>query len=355
MPPQFSLPYRMPAEWEEHEGTWLTWPQEFQPWEKGLSAVEKTLSEIVSHLSTSEKVYLNINGERQQKHVLELLAQTPCQLNQVTLYDVPSNDVWCRDYGAIFVYSEGKRVALHWKFNAWGNKFEWDLDHQIPHQMAKLTSIPIERMDMVLEGGSIESNGRGILLTTESCLLNSNRNPQWSKLQIEKTLQDYLGVRKILWLPRGLIHDNTDGHIDGITRFIGENTIITVLSEEESNENFSILQQNYELLQTMTNETGQPFSIVTLPMPESVFQRGELVPASYANFYIANTVVLVPQYHDPNDELALQILSNAFPQRRVVGIDCRSVITEHGAIHCLTQPVCLATTIPKRKKEDDTQ
>jgi agmatine deiminase len=268
----------------------------------------------------------------------------------IRFHRFPTNDAWCRDHGAIILtHRDGKRaaaprLAIDWDYNAWGNKYPpHDLDNLIPARMAETLGIPCRRGGMVLEGGSIDSNGAGLLLTTEGCLLNPNRNPQLSRDQIGSRLLEMLGVEKILWLGDGIVGDDTDGHIDDLTRFVGPRTLVTAVESDPSDVNFAPLRDNLKRLEAMTDLAGRPFEIVPIPMPPPVVYEGQWLPASYANFYIANKVVLLPTYDHPNDARASEILAKLFPGREVIGLCCRDLIWGLGAFHCLTQQIPAAT------------
>ena len=258
----------------------------------------------------------------------------------------PTNDAWCRDHGAIILtHRDGRgakapRLAIDWDYNAWGNKYPpHDLDNLIPSRMADTLGIPCRKGGMILEGGSIDSNGGGVLLTTEGCLLNPNRNPDLSRDQIETRLLEMLGVEKVLWLGDGIVGDDTDGHVDDLTRFVGPRTVVTAIEDDPSDANFAPLRENLRRLEAMTDLNGRSLEIVPIPMPPPVVYEGQRLPASYANFYIANTVVLLPTYNHPNDEIARSTLARFFPDREVIGLDCLDVIWGLGAFHCLTQQV----------------
>ena len=258
---------------------------------------------------------------------------------RLTFHLIPTNEPWCRDHGPIFLTrAEDPRLAVvDWDYNAWGGKYPpCDLDEVVPTRVAEKLGLPVYYPHMILEGGSIEVNGTGALLTTEGCLLNPNRNPQLSRGQIEQRLRDYLGVREILWLGDGIEGDDTDGHIDDLTRFVSERTVVTVVEEDESDANHAPLQANLERLRSLTID-GKPLEIMTLPMPGRIVREDLRLPASYANFYIANQSVLLPTFADPNDEEAVTVLQRAFPTRRIIPIDCRELIWGLGAFHCLTQ------------------
>lgn len=339
-----ALGYRMPAEWAPHQATWLSWPHNTETWPDELDRVETTMCRCVAALAPHETVHINVRDEAHERHVRELLNEAGVTGN-VRLHHIPTNDAWIRDHGAIFVVRDDEHgrslAATDWGFNSWGGKYPpWDDDNRVPAQMANLLHVPRFESDIILEGGSIDVNGAGVLLTTEQCLLNPNRNPHLTREDIEARLRAYLGVEKVLWLGEGIVGDDTDGHVDDITRFVSEDTILTVVEEDMTDENGPILQENLRMLRSMTNVDGKPFNIVTLPMPAPVVIKGERMPASYANFYIANGIVILPTYRDAvNDAKAQDVLQRLFPERRVVPIDFTDVIWGLGAIHCLTQQV----------------
>src|SRR5438094_6818302 len=260
-------------------------------------------------------------------------------MERVTFYRIPTNEPWCRDHGPIFLTRDRdpKLALVDWDYNAWGNKYPpFNLDEVVPTRVAEVLKVPVFYPHMILEGGSIEVNGAGALLTTESCLLNKNRNPNLSRDEIEARLRDYLGVRDILWLGDGIAGDDTDGHIDDLARFVSEKTVVTAVEENRGDENYEPLQENLARLQAM-KINDRAIEVITLPMPKKIMREGLRMPATYANFYIANSCVLVPTFADPADEAALSILRESFPNRRVIGIDCRELIWGLGAFHCLTQ------------------
>jgi agmatine deiminase len=321
---------------------------------------------MVAALATSETVHINVGDAElaARAHLAEAGAA-----GDIRLHPFRTNDAWCRDHGAIFVklrieneeLRNGVRgdsqfsilnsqlpplAAIDWEYNAWGGKYPpSDLDNQIPHHMADHLGVPRYKAGMILEGGSIDVNGQGLLLTSEQCLLNPNRNPELSREQIEARLRDFLGVQKILWLGEGIVGDDTDGHIDDISRFVAVDTILTAVEDDPEDENYPMLQENLRRLQLMTDLDGRPLTILPLPMPPPVVYEGQRLPASYANFYIANRVVLVPFYNHPNDQRAAAIIQGCFPTRRVVGIDCTDIIWGLGAWHCLTQQVPVSANL----------
>jgi agmatine deiminase len=336
------LGYRMPAEWEPHAATWLSWPRrEGISFPGSYDRILPALRALVGALIESERVCINVcNGahEAEAREVLRGLS-----MERITFYRVPSNEPWCRDHGPMFLTRDNdpKLAIVDWDYNAWGNKYPpFDLDDVVPTRMAAILDLPVFYPRMVLEGGSIEVNGVGTLLTTEACLLNKNRNPSLLRDEIERRLRDYLGVRQILWLGDGIAGDDTDGHIDDLARFVSETKVVTVVEEDRDDENFEPLQENLTRLRKMridTSRMGTDIDIVALPMPKKIVREGLRLPASYANFYVANSCLLVPTFSDPADERALSILGALFPTRRVIGVDCREVIWGLGTFHCLTQ------------------
>jgi agmatine deiminase len=336
------LGYHMPAEWEPHVATWLSWPRrEGISFPDSFDRVLPTLRAMVEALIESENVCINVcNGahEAEARQVLRGLS-----MDRITFHRIPTNEPWCRDHGPIFLTrkKEPRLAIVDWDYNAWGNKYPpFDLDEVVPTRVAEIFGVPVFYPRMILEGGSIEVNGAGALLTTESCLLNKNRNPNLSREQIEQRLHDFLGVREILWLGDGIAGDDTDGHIDDLARFVWERKVVTVIEEDRDDKNFEPLQENLARLREMkigASRKGRKIDIVTLPMPRKIVREDLRLPASYANFYVANRCVLVPTFADPADEAALSILQRCFPTRRVIGIDCRELIWGLGTFHCLTQ------------------
>jgi agmatine deiminase len=343
-----ALGYRMPAEWEPHAATWLSWPRRegisfpgsFDRVLPALRAMVEALVDNRQSGSDSEPVCINVcNGDHEAEAREVLSRSRGIDLDRVALYRIPTNEPWCRDHGPIFLTREAdpKLAVVDWDYNAWGGKYPpFDLDEVVPTRVAETLKLPVFYPRMILEGGAIEVNGAGALLTTESCLLNKNRNPNLSRDEIEQRLRDYFGVREILWLGPGIAGDDTDGHIDDIARFVSERTVVTVIEEDRDDENYEPLQENLSRLREL-KISGQKIDIVTLPMPRKIVREGLRLPASYANFYIANTCVLVPTFADAADESALSILRQCFPDRRVIGIDCRELIWGLGTFHCLTQ------------------
>jgi agmatine deiminase len=333
-----ALGYRMPAEWEPHIATWLSWPRrEGISFPDSFDRVMPALRAMVAALIESEQVCINVCSGAHEAEARQVLHGLP--MERMSFHMIPTNEPWCRDHGPIFLTRDvnPKLAIVDWDYNAWGNKYPpFDLDEIVPTRVADILKLPIFSPRMILEGGSIEVNGTGALLTTESCLLNRNRNPRLSRGDIEQRLRDYLGVREILWLGDGIAGDDTDGHIDDLARFVSEHTVITVVEEDRGDENYEPLQENLARLREMKIDNRE-IDIITLPMPKEIVREDLRLPASYANFYVANSCVLAPTFADPADEPALSILHNLFPNRRVIGIDCRELIWGLGTFHCLTQ------------------
>jgi agmatine deiminase len=336
--------YIMPPEWAQHKATWLSWPHKLASWPGKFEPVPAVFAEIASWLSSSEEVRINVLDETMAREAFELITglQHPrLRMDRIFFHVIPTNDAWCRDHGPNYVFrlQEGKRekVIIDWEYNAWGGKYEpFDDDNAVPAKVASLQGFPLVSPGMVLEGGAIDVNGKGLLLTTEACLLNPNRNPSMSRNDIECELGRYLGIEKVLWLGDGIAGDDTDGHVDDMTRFVSETIVVTAVEDDPEDSNYLPLQENYALLKSFTDLQGKPLEIKSLPMPAPVFFDGERLPASYANFYIANSVVLVPVYRCPQDNVAIAVLQECFPSRNVVGIDCSDLIWGLGAIHCIT-------------------
>src|SRR5881275_1771331 len=327
------LGYRMPAEWDRHEATWLSWPRrEGISFPESFDRVLPALRAMVAALIESERVCINVCNGAHEAEAMEVLRNL--DQARITFHRIPTNEPWCRDHGPIFLTrnKQPRLVIVDWDYNAWGGKYPpCDLDEVVPTRVGEILEVPVFYPRMILEGGSIDVNGAGALLTSESCLLNKNRNPNLSREEIEQRLRDFLGVKDILWLGDGIAGDDTDGHIDDLARFVSELTVVTVVEENSDDANYQPLQDNLNRL------SGFGLDIVTLPMPKKMVREGQRLPASYANFYIANSCVLVPTFADPADELALSILRKCFPNRRVVGIDSRELIWGLGTFHCLTQ------------------
>jgi len=334
--------YRQPAEWAPHEATWLSWPHNRDSWPGVFAGVEPAMVEFVRALGECEPVYINVLDAEHERHVGQLLSAAIAP-ERLRFYRFPTNDAWARDHGAIFVTratEQEPRLAVDFDYNAWGGKYPpFDLDRLIGRQMADALGVPrYAKPGIVLEGGSIEVNGEGALLTTEQCLLNPNRNPSLTRADIERLLRDSFGVDEILWLGDGIEGDDTDGHIDDLTRFVAPRTVVTVVEPNRADPNHAPLAANRRLLDTL-RVAGKSLTVVELPMPTPQYLETQRLPASYANFYVANAAVLVPVFGCPADDVACSILRDCFPGRRVAPIDCRVLIAGLGALHCLTQQV----------------
>jgi len=331
----------MPAEWAPHRATWLSWPHNLETWPTYLEKVRDIWLQMVAALSPHEQVCLLVNDAAVKAEVAARLNGAKAAMANVTLLEIPTVDVWMRDYGPTFVTrpSPDRPLAFNdWIFNGWGGKYKsYEEDERVAREIARLLQVPVFDHKLILEGGSIEVNGAGTCLTTEQCLLNRNRNPHLTRAQIEDLLKGSLGVRQILWLGEGIVGDDTDGHIDDIARFVNPTTVACIIEANPRDDNHRFLQENYERLQGARDQDGGKLEIVCLPCPAPVFFDGARLPASYANFYIANEIVLVPVFDDGNDQKALGLLQELFPKRKIVGLRCNEVVAGLGAIHCVTQ------------------
>jgi len=337
-PTPLSLGYHMPAEWEPHEATWLSWPTNEITWPKHVPQVQEIFLQMITFLTSGEKVCLLVDDKQTQDKVSEKLLSRGVDIKQVHFFQQPTVDSWIRDYGPIFLTSSTQLAYTKWIFNAWGGKYD-DLaeDNNVFDNVSAQLAYEKFSVDFVLEGGSIDVNGCGTLLTTEQCLLNTNRNNQLSQKQKEKILSDYLGVTNFIWLEEGIVGDDTDGHIDDIARFVNSKTVVCALEEDPKDENYDLLQKNMNRLKSASDQDGNKLNIVTLPMPAKVMGPEGRLPASYANFYIGNKEVLVPLFEDRNDKMAISTLEGLFPDKQVRGIQCKSLVLGLGAIHCVTQ------------------
>jgi agmatine deiminase len=331
----------MPAEWAPHDATWLSWPHNVDTWPEQLEAVKDIWAQMAAAISPGEKVRLLVNDAAEKKEATKQIVRYGARIENIEFVEIPTVDVWMRDYGPTFVTRPGREAPLafnDWIFNGWGNKYaSYTDDDSVAKAIAKRLDLPVFAHDVVLEGGSIEGNGAGTCLTTEQCLLNPNRNPRLNKTDLESFLKANLGVDHILWLGDGIVGDDTDGHIDDIARFVDEKTVLCAVEDDAGDENYAPLQENYERLQGARDQNGAKLALVTLPMPGKVAYRGTRLPASYANFYIANDAVLVPTYNHPNDGRALGILAELFPARKIVPLPSTDVVIGLGAMHCVTQ------------------
>lgn len=334
------LGYRFPAEFEKHESTWLSWPHKEASWPGKIESIYPAYSEFVKLLAQSEKVNINVIDEAMKRSAQEHVDRAGADMSSVHFHLHPTNDAWCRDHGPAFVINdkEKKKAIVDWDYNAWGGKYPpHDLDDVIPTKVGKVLNLPVFYPGIIMEGGSVEFNGKGTVMTTTACLLNKNRNPHLSQRQIETYLLNYYGQDQVLWLDEGIVGDDTDGHIDDITRFMDERTVVTVVEENKSDENYRLLQENLKLLQKMRLANGKLLEIVELPMPTPVVYEDQRLPASYANFYICNRYVIVPTFRCANDKRALDILQKVMPNHVVVGVDSVDIIWGLGSFHCLSQ------------------
>lgn len=340
--------FSMPPEWHPHSATQMHWPSNRETWPGDrLQRVEKVYLDIIEKLHRHEPIHLLVESEQIQNRVLNLFDKQEINLQQITFHIQPINDVWARDCGPVFIRRQqnGKEefAITDWEYNAWGEKYPpFEDDNGLPEYFASKYNIKRFEPGMVLEGGSIDSNGNGVLLTTESVLLNPNRNSDLSKKEIEQRLIDYLGAEKIIWLKKGLAGDDTDGHVDDLARFLNEDTILVTVSDDPDNVNYDTLCENLEIISKATDQHGKLFKIETLPLPETKIEGttvdgSEYVPASYINFYIANGMVLVPMYDERIDQMALDLFEQYFPDREVVGIPSADLVWGQGSIHCITQ------------------
>ena len=335
----------MPAEWAPHAATWLAWPHQASDWPGKMAPIPWVYAEIVRHLHRREHVHILINDAGMRNQARKCLAKAGVDLAQIDFHRWQTDRVWTRDSGPTFLVGpNGEKGLVDWRFNAWANYPNWKNDDAIPSRVAKTTGLPIWRpmfgeRRIVLEGGSIDVNGQGLLLTTEECLLSDVqcRNPGMTRADYERVFSDYLSAKKILWLNRGIAGDDTHGHIDDLARFVAPRRIVTVVEANSNEENYAPLQENLERLRGMTDPDGSKLEVIPLPMPSTVVFNGQRLPASYANFYIANGLVLVPTFNDENDRKALGILAELFPDRDVVGIHCVDLVYGLGTLHCMTQ------------------
>ncbi len=334
------LGYHFPAEFAPHTATWLSWPHKEASWPGKIDTIFPIYAEFIKRVAEGEIVNINVGDEKMKQFAISYLQKVGADLDKVKFFFHPTNDAWCRDHGPAFLINslEKKKMIVDWGYNAWGGKYPpFDLDDVIPTLVAKNLGIPVVNPGIVMEGGSVDFNGKGTVLTTTACLLNKNRNPHLSQGQIEEYLMNYYGVSNILWLGDGIVGDDTDGHIDDITRFVDNETVVTVVEDVKADENFHLLKENVELLEKMKLENGKSVKIVELPMPLTVEYDGQRLPASYANFYIANKYVVVPTFRDKNDDKALAILQKCFSERKVIGLDSTEIIWGLGSFHCLSQ------------------
>lgn len=335
------LGYYFPAEFAPHTATWLSWPHKEASWPGKIDAIYPYYAQFIAKLAESELVRINVSDAKMEAFALSYIEKAGADLSKVSFYHFPTNDAWCRDHGPAFLVNpdaEHKKAIVDWGYNAWGGKYPpFDLDDVIPTKIGQHFNLPVFHPGIVMEGGSVEFNGAGTILTSTACLLNPNRNPHLNQEQVETYLRDYYGAEQILWVDEGIVGDDTDGHIDDTIRFVNEDTVLTVVETDQNDENYALLRHNLGQLKKMRLLNGKQLNIIELPMPEAVVYDDQRLPASYANFYIANKSVIVPTYRSKMDDKALQLIQEAFPSREVVGIDSTEIIWGLGSFHCLSQ------------------
>jgi agmatine deiminase len=335
------LGYYFPAEFAPHVATWLSWPHKEASWPGKINSIYPSYVKFIKELTKGELVRINVVDQLMQQQATDWLLRFDVDLSRVEFFLHPTNDAWCRDHGPAFLINPNavqKKVIVDWGYNAWGNKYPpYDLDDVIPTRIAEHYSLPVWHPGIVMEGGSVEFNGAGALLTSTACLLNPNRNPQLNQEQIENYLRNYYGVDQVLWVDEGIVGDDTDGHIDDTVRFVSADTVLTTVESDRSDENYDRLQTNLRQLKAMRLTGNRSLTVVELPMPTALHYEDQRLPCSYANFYIANRSVIVPVFHCKQDEIALRIIEQCFPGREVVGIDSVDIIWGLGSFHCLSQ------------------
>lgn len=335
------LGYYFPAEFEPHVATWLSWPHKEASWPGKIDTIFPSYAKFVKELTKGELVRINVADEAMKTFAINCLEKEKVDLSKVEFYFHPTNDAWCRDHGPAFLVNPAaaqKKVIVDWGYNAWGNKYPpYDLDDVIPTLIGQYFDLPVFHPGIVMEGGSVEFNGKGTVMTSTACLLNPNRNPHLNQAQIEEYLCNYYGMKQVLWVDEGIVGDDTDGHIDDTVRFVNEDTVITVIEEDKNDENYELLQHNLRQLKQMRLLNGKQLNIVELPMPEELIYEDQRLPCSYANFYISNKSVIVPTFRSNRDEKALQIIQSCFPGRETIGIDSTDIIWGLGSFHCLSQ------------------
>ncbi len=342
------LPLRMPAEWEPQDAVWLAWPHNREDWPGKFEPIPWVMAEIIRHLCRHVRIRLLVKNEREQNRAITVLERVGIALDRVDLMLAPTNRIWLRDSGPTFAYRGKERVLLDWKFNAWAKYSDWKRDDQVPRKVANFLSLPRiqprkfmdgKQQRIVLEGGSIDVNGKGTLLTTEECLLSDIqcRNPGFSQADYEAIFREYLGVSNVIWLANGIVGDDTHGHIDDLARFANESTVVIASEQNPGDANYALLKENRQRLRAARDQDGRQLNVVELPMPKPVHFDSQRLPASYVNFLISNGIVLVPTFNDVNDRIALNSLSALFPNRDVIGIYCGDFVWGLGTLHCASQ------------------
>ncbi len=335
------LGYYFPAEFAPHTATWLSWPHKEASWPGKIHTVYGPYSQFIKELTKGEQVYINVCDDAMRQFAIGHLAGAGVDLSKVQFFVHPTNDAWCRDHGPAFLINpqaEQKKVIVDWNYNAWGGKYPpYDLDDVVPTHIGRHYNMPVYYPGIIMEGGSVEFNGKGTLITSTACLLNPNRNPHLNQEQVEAYLRNYYGVDQVLWVDEGIVGDDTDGHIDDTVRFVNTDTVLTVIEENKQDDNYALLQHNLQQLKQMRLPDGKQLNIAELPMPDELVYEDMRLPCSYANFYIANRSVIVPVFRSDKDEKALRIIQDCFPGREVVGIDSTDIIWGLGSFHCLSQ------------------
>ena len=345
------LGYRFPAEWEKHEATWLTWPHHDDSFPGKLESIYSSYMKYIKQISLGEKVRINVPDNNAISRIKDFLIKYEIKKENIEFFINPSNDVWCRDHGPAFIVNSNNKAIVKWEFNAWGGKYPFELDNKISENIALNLRLEIFKPGIIMEGGSVDFNGEGTLLTTTSCLLNKNRNPHLSQKQIENYLQDYYCADQILWLNEGIAGDDTDGHIDDIARFINPDTLVTMVETKKNDLNYIALKENLDKLKKMRLNNGKQINIVEIPMPEPVFYSNQRLPASYANFYFSNSAGIVPTFRCQQDDTALKIFSEIIKDRPIIGIDSVEIIWGFGSFHCLSQQEPKIKASPTPPKE----
>ncbi|HRE51241.1 MAG TPA: agmatine deiminase family protein [Flavitalea sp.] len=337
----YELGYYFPAEFVLHEATWLSWPHKEASWPGKINAIYPYYARFVREVAAGERVRINVNDHSMKQSAVDWLTRAGAPLENIDFFFHPTNDAWCRDHGPAFLVKPGAaapKVIVDWNYNAWGGKYPpYDLDDVIPTLVGREFGIPVYHPGIIMEGGAVEFNGRGSLITSESCLLNPNRNPHLGRKEIEHYLLHYYGAEQVLWIPDGIAGDDTDGHVDDTVRFVNEDTVLSVAEPNRNDENHEPLKKNLQALRSMRLLNGKQLNVVELPMPDPVVYEGQRLPASYANFYICNVAVIVPVFRCAKDDQALQIIQSCFPDRQVIGIDSTEIIWGLGSFHCLSQ------------------
>lgn len=335
------LGYYFPAEFAPHVATWLSWPHKEASWPGKIQSIYPSYVKFIKELTKGELVRINVADTKMQEQATSWLVRYDVDLSKVEFFLHPTNDAWCRDHGPAFVINplaDQKKAIVDWGYNAWGNKYPpFDLDDVIPTRIAEHYGLPLWHPGIVMEGGSVEFNGEGTLLTSTACLLNPNRNPSLNQGQIEQFLREYYGVEQILWVDEGIVGDDTDGHIDDTVRFVNADTVLATVESASGDDNYALLQKNLRQLKSMRLTGNRSLNVIELPMPPALSYEGQRLPCSYANFYIANRSVVVPVFNCEQDETALRIIEQCFPGREVVGIDSVDIIWGLGSFHCLSQ------------------